>query len=177
MSSPFAPNAGCAWLLPLCSYSSRIQDHHFLPLHCLGRGCFQHFYSSSENDSKWSVIKKMLSFYNTSSLKKHPLLKVCALFQQFKALCLMLIHISKVTFKLKQTVSDGNGSFYKPSLKNVEDDTVTLTDRRSTLSLSRFPLQQPILFYKSADRNPVGEWGTKYATVWKVESRALRVVS
>lgn len=89
----------------------------------------------------------------------------------------MLSHISKVTFKLKQMASDRNGSFYKLSLKNVEDDTVTLTDRSSTLSLSRFPFQQPIIFYKSADRNLVGEWGTKYATVWKVESRALRVIS
>lgn len=124
---------------------TRIRDHHFLPLRCLGRGCFQHFYSSSENDSKWSVIKKKLSFYTTSSLQKLPLLKVCALFQQFKALCVMLIRISKVTFKLNQTVSDGNGSFYKPSLKNVEDDTIALTVRRSTLSLSRFPFQQPIL--------------------------------
>lgn len=89
----------------------------------------------------------------------------------------MLIHISKVTFKLNQMVSDGNGSFYKPSLKNVEDGTVTLTDCSSTLSLPRFPFQQPILLYKSADRNPVGERGTKYATVWKFESRALRVIS
>lgn len=60
---------------------------------------------------------------------------------------------------------------------NVEDDTIALPDRSATLSLSRFPFQQPIVFYKSADRNPIGEWGTKYATVWKVESRALRFVS